>query len=498
MAKKKTSTPASVPEEAAAPIDPVAEAAVEVTPEQTGPSGPLTAEASLFSEEAPTEGETLTPEELAAESAADADEGDAAEEGEVPIPAPAPDAPETAPDVPASPADEPAEAPAPAPRATRRGRGREETSTPAEDDAPASEAAGGQRLSPSAVKSRQRREDTMARRAAEQDRAERVSRNQKYFGAISSFQTAMREKRILHGEVGFIQTMSATGAATEGREVLMIGLMVEDAYQVLIPFEEFYRDNPIQMSTVDLTTARGRSDFLRRQRQMAEKLYGADVDFIVTNVIMGDGPEDALVSGSRKQALEIQEMRNFFPSRGGDPIIKEGSICDATIISVGQYTLFANVQGVDTIIPLRDLTHAYTTDLHDKYNVDDTIEVEVTGIFKRPADGHIELTVSAKNAELKDAKRRQRNGAIQEGAITVGTIVSIRPSRRFPDKIVIHAYLPYFHMPAVVRAMDPSALALAPQAGDKMRLRVTGFTKDGFVTTTCHGFHNISKLKNRF
>lgn len=336
------------------------------------------------------------------------------------------------------------------------------------------------------------RERAADRLFREQQRNMRTTAHQKFWGAISAFQEAARRHQILKGIVSSVERLSADGSASNAQTVVMIGLIVNGDFKVLVPFEEFFRDNPIDMDTVSLTTKQGRDDYFRRQRQMAEKMYGAEVDFCVTEVI-ANSVDEYYITGSRKSALEIMEARNYLPIRSGAPAIVAGDICQAKILSVGQYSLWVTVEGVDLSIPLRDLTYQYTTNLNDRYTVGDTIDVEITEISTRASDGHILLVASAKGAELDEAKRRQRAKMLSVGASTTGTITSIRQSKRFPDKIIIHAWLDHYKMPAVVRAMDPAAISFVPQAGDSLRLSVFGFTESGFVQVTCHGSQNAQR-----
>lgn len=343
---------------------------------------------------------------------------------------------------------------------------------------------------------RERREENIDRMLRSQQRAERNEKNQKFFAGISALQEAMRRKRILHGSVASVEQVSVagTGAAAQ-RTTTLMGVMLDERFKVYIPFEEFYRDNPIDMNKVDLNSEEGIADFGRRQRQMSERLYGCNIDFIITNVI-AVSPNDYSVSGSRRQAMEILEMRNYISANDGDPYIRIGDVREADIISVGSFGLFCNVAGVDVSIPLRDVTFQYVTNLNNLYKSGDKIEVDIMDISRRK-DGHVELAVNAKAAELRSAKERQDSGVLRIGTTTIGQITSIRRSMRDPNRIVINAYLPYFKMPAVVSSMNPNTLAAAPQAGDMLRLVVTGFSDSGFVRTNCRGFHNVVNLTNR-
>lgn len=344
---------------------------------------------------------------------------------------------------------------------------------------------------------RERKAKNAARRKANREHTEQLAENQAFFAGLSALQEAQRTRSILRGEVMSVEHIPLNIPGSPMEYAVMMCIMFRDRYKVLIPFEEFYRDSPIDMATVNLKTKEGCEMYRRRQRQMAEKLYGATVEFIVTNVEFGVERGDYSIAGSRKQALEILETRNFIGLRGAGPIYQAGDEVEGRIISVGNYALRVDVQGVDTILPLRDVTYRYTTNLASEYKVNDPIKVQIDEVKLRKTDGRVVMKINAKAAELRAAKRAQEDGLIRLGAITVGVITSIRPSRTQANKIVIHAYLPYFKMPAVIKAIDPKAMYVQPRAGDQMNLSVSGFSEHGFVFTTCHGYHNASVLFGR-
>lgn len=338
--------------------------------------------------------------------------------------------------------------------------------------------------SPRAAQNRQRR-------ANEISRAEKTERNQVFYSGISALQAAQRSKAILTGKVVAVESYAMPNSKNEHRRnMVAFSVLLDDRYKVLIPFEEFYRDAPIDMDTVDRSSREGWAEFERRQTQMAQKLFGVDINFVVTNVF-ADTTDNYAISGSRRQALEILEKRNF---GGSSPRVKTGDTVTANILSVGNYALFVNVGGVDAQIPLRDTTFEYLPNLHQKYRAGESIKVEVLEVTIRPQDGRVNLSLSGKSPELADAKERQKSGILAPGTNTIGTITSVRKSSSNPGKITIHAYLDYFKMPAVVQGLSPSSLAFEPKAGDSLRLLVVKLYDNGFVQCNCRGFNNAPSV----
>lgn len=341
-----------------------------------------------------------------------------------------------------------------------------------------------------------------ARRTAQIERAEAnaereaaVASRQKFHSGVSAIQEAMRRHQILHGSIGAVTTISArdTNANLKIDQVYFC-VAVENGFIVRIPFDEFFRDDAIDMSTVTLASKEGREDYVRRQRQLAEKMYGAQVSFVVTFAEF-TSPDDYMILGSRKQALEVYERRNYIGLSGGiEPRYKKGDMVKGQVLAVGVHSLRVYADGVDVTVPVHALTFRFANNLEALYSVGDTILFEIADIRTR-TDGRISLSLDARRAELNDAKQRMR--IVPIGTRTVGTIVSVRPSKRSPNKIVIYAWLDAFDLPAVVRSLDPKFLAATPIAGDKVRLEVYDYAEGGFVRTRCTGFHHVSVLFGR-
>lgn len=341
-----------------------------------------------------------------------------------------------------------------------------------------------------------RRRSNIDRLMRERERAEAKARSEAILGKLSALQQARVSHRIMEGVIGAVRMVPLDETASEDQMAVMLSVMVNQI-RVDIPFHEFFRDPPIDMSTVDLTSAYGRRMYIQRQRQMAEKMYGAKIPFVITNVIVDKEPTESKVSGSRREALRMMERRNFYPSQGREPLFQEGQFVNANIVSVGVHNIYLNVGGVDATIPLRDMTYRYVQNLVDYYKVSDgTVKVMIRNISKDEND-NIKLTLSAKAVELYDAHRRQEMGVVKVGDSMLGTITSIRLSSIHPNQIVINAYIPFLDMPAIIRGLDPSTLTSMPQAGDTIRISVTGWNNHGFVLANCRGFHDSVTLLNR-
>lgn len=336
-----------------------------------------------------------------------------------------------------------------------------------------------------------RAEDQEERRKREAARTEKTERNQAFYSGISSLQAAQKTHMVLSGQVVAVERLDRpSGTIDAPQHMIAVSVLLEGRYKVLIPFNELFRDNPIDMASVDTKSREGREALEKRQRQLAEKLYGVCIDFCVTNIFV-ENPTNYAISGSRREALLAQEKRNF---GGKNPRYKVGETYTASILSVGNYALRVNLGGVDAAVALRDTTFEYLPNLHAKYNAGDGIVVKIRDAKVNKETGGIDLDLSAKEPELDRVRELQKTGILGQGTRTIGQITSVRASTKTPGKIIIHAFLTHFKMPAVVQAMSPMDLGVAPKAGDFLRLEVKDFTESGFVRTICRGYQNAAGI----
>lgn len=342
-------------------------------------------------------------------------------------------------------------------------------------------------------------------RDARQREAERLiacQERERFLAGWSALRTAMRRHNIVNGVVSSVEIRHVGGPDEVTEDFVLLAVMLDGGYKVLVPLEEFYQENPIDMRTAtDLDTAEGQRELTRRKRALAEKLYELQIPLIITDMEMNDrdetGAYDYAIVGSRRKALDIIEMQNFGSERGGNQTIKEGDMVPATITSVSIHGVAVVVGGVDTRIPMRLLTFRYLLDARTAYHVGQELLVYVNKIETLP-NGRHEIEVSAKQSELQSAKMRQK--LLPVGTSTLGVITSVRPAPSRPDipagALNITAYLKMYDMPAIVRGLPVAYLGRPPIAGDEVRLVVLGFTPAGFVVADCRSFNGAPGLLN--
>lgn len=342
-------------------------------------------------------------------------------------------------------------------------------------------------------------------RDARQREAERMIARQereRFLAGWSTLRTAMRRHSIVNGVVSSVEIRHVGGPDEVTEDLVLLAVMLDGGYKVLVPFEEFYQENPVDMRTAtNLDTAEGQRELTRRKRALAEKLYELQIPLIITDMEMNDrdenGAYDYAIVGSRRKALDIIEMQSFGAGRGGNQAINEGDMVPAIITSVSIHGVAVVVGGVDVRIPMRLLTFRYLLDARTAYRVGQELLVYVNKIETLP-NGRHEIEVSAKQSELQAARMRQK--LLPVGTSTLGVITSVRPAPSRPDipagTLNITAYLKMYDMPAIVRGLPVAYLGRPPIAGDEVRLVVLGFTPAGFVVADCRSFNGAPGLLN--
>ena len=86
---------------------------------------------------------------------------------------------------------------------------------------------------------------------------------------------------------------------------------------------------------------------------MLTKRLGAEVDYIVKGV----EPRTGLAAGSRLEAMAAKRREYYGADRAGNRQIHEGVCAEARIVSVIRAGIFVELFGLETYIPLRELSY---------------------------------------------------------------------------------------------------------------------------------------------
>jgi len=263
-----------------------------------------------------------------------------------------------------------------------------------------------------------------------------------------------------------------------GKVMLAVSLEGQSAsYRVKIVFEDIYRDgeNAVKSTVEPITSAK---DLMRRQKTMANKLIGAEIQFCIVNMLPpkdNTNLDDYMILGSRKKALQILEKQNYEAPNGVEPKIHEGSEVFGKVISVAYHSIQANIGGVDVSIPARFMTYRPMENMQLYYEPGQEIKVAVKSVKKNEA-GETVIEVSGKLNELEAAKQKQATGAIRVGTTTWATITNY-----MRDKNRLICWLDSYEVPAGVNKLPAKAMYDEPKIGDQILVEIKGFGTHGMA-----------------
>lgn len=328
-------------------------------------------------------------------------------------------------------------------------------------------------------------------------RSESVRAYQEFLIGLSSLKVAARNHSIVNGLVSHIEQRNDVDSKIPS---VMIIALVEGRYQVSIPFDEFYQENPIDMATVNMETKAGREEYVNRCATMAAKLYSLNVPMVITTIQVDEstdaeaGVPAYVIVASRKAALDIIEEANYGDRPDGDgPRIQEGDFVRAQITTVSRDGIAVVVGGVDTRVHLHALTFEYLVDARTKYKVGQEIMVQVEKIIKEK-DGHHVVEVNCKNPELERAK--QMRNALPIDSIVFGVVSSVTANKKVAGNINLVAYIKMYDLPVLVNNMPAKFLGSEPSRGSTVRLRVLNYLDNGMILCRCIGTQGPMNFPN--
>lgn len=299
--------------------------------------------------------------------------------------------------------------------------------------------------------------------AANQAKAERKAEKNEAMMRWSMIKSAAKNKTILTGRVTTVEPQSDGVVAT----------VEVEGYRVLIPFNDFFTDSPIDESTITK-----RKDLITRQAQMLSKCLNLEIMFTIQTVV-GNYDGDYGIIGSRKEAMSFIAKHNYKVDKGtGKAIINEGDVYDSSIISIGRHALLANVGGIDVIVPMYRLTYKYISLLSesDEYKIGDKLKVVITQIERDDNGDVLKVEVSAKKIELEAIKERIASGHIKVGTICIGTLTGIHTTKNGQPQI--NVYLDSLKVPAIAIISRLHQFPKVPALGDQVLFSISKINEE--------------------
>ncbi len=209
---------------------------------------------------------------------------------------------------------------------------------------------------------------------------------------------SLKTRRILSGTV--------QGIERPGDGANSVAVIYHGDFKVLIPAEEM-------VEIPEDTRGRSVSGALH---YMLNKRLGAEVDYIVKGI---DG-EASVAVASRLEAMAAKRREYYFGTdRDGNNLLYNGVCAEARVVSVIRAGIFADVFGVETYIPLRELSYQRMLDASAIYQPGQRILVKLMDI-DRSDRSHIRVSASIKRAGENPYERALKRYSV--GNRYVGTV----------------------------------------------------------------------------
>ena len=217
--------------------------------------------------------------------------------------------------------------------------------------------------------------------------------------ALLDLVESMKTRRILTGTIQGVERPADNPARS-------IAVLYHGDFKIMIPAEE---------AVEPPEDFRGRmpEDVLH---YMLTKRLGAEVDYIVKGI---DG-QAGIAAASRLEAMAAKRREYYFGTdRDGNNLLYEGICAEGRVVSVIRAGIFVDLFGVETYIPLRELSYQRMMDASTAFQPGQRILVKVLAI-DRSDRAHIRVNASLKKAEKNPYEVALRRYSV--GNRYVGTV----------------------------------------------------------------------------
>ena len=163
------------------------------------------------------------------------------------------------------------------------------------------------------------------------------------------------------------------------------------------------------------------------QKYLLEKRLGTEIDYM----IKGIDKESGLAVASRKDAMKVKRRMYYFgKDRDGNNLLYAGVCAEARVVSVIRAGVFVEVFGVETYIPLKQLSYQRLMDAKLDYQTGQRIIVKIIDIDKTDSQ-NIKIKASVKQARENPYEKVARKYTVNN--CYVGTVSLVNESGVFVD-----------------------------------------------------------------
>ena len=195
---------------------------------------------------------------------------------------------------------------------------------------------------------------------------------------------AYRTRRILTGMLGGIEKLE--GGAT-------ITIVYYKNFRVVIPITE------MMINLVEDET-HNYGELSLRQNKIVNTMLGCEMDFIIKGL---DSKERSIVASRKDAMLKKRQIFYFDQDSSETPKVYPDRVVQARVISVAEKVVRAEIFGVETSIPARDLSFDWLGDARERFHVGDHILVRIQEV-KAEDPEHISVRADVKSVEGDTSK----------------------------------------------------------------------------------------------
>ena len=195
---------------------------------------------------------------------------------------------------------------------------------------------------------------------------------------------AYRTRRILTGMLGGIEKLE--GGAT-------ITIVYYKNFRVVIPITE------MMINLVEDET-HNYGELSLRQNKIVNTMLGCEIDFIIKGL---DSKERSIVASRKDAMLKKRQIFYFDQDSSGTPKVYPDRVVQARVISVAEKVVRAEIFGVETSIPARDLSFDWLGDARERFHVGDHILIRIQEV-KAEDPEHISVRADVKSVEGDTSK----------------------------------------------------------------------------------------------
>lgn len=307
--------------------------------------------------------------------------------------------------------------------------------------------------------------------------AEKLENKLKLESAIEGFRTAAFNSTILKNRVEIVKAISI-----KGHKVFGISFIDEQGIPVLIPYNKVFQNDPIDYTSVDLSTKEGAEDYLKRQRQLLEPMMNAVIRWIPEAVVEPDDEDGTVtVVGSRTAALTV-DRQNYFLSE--NPNIVENGTYHGRIVVASKHSALVQLGGVEKMIPQFYLTNKYCDDVREIFSPGDIIPITVRNIEIDRENGIVtNVDFDCLTGELMEAQDRIK--LMTPGAFTTARIskaLNLDSDENSVSRTRLIAWCEAYKAPVKITSVPINRYGVPFKKGDDVTIKVTGRDDAGYPT----------------